>query len=101
LAPIRTPITAMRTGGGALCGGADGPRPGAGARVLPDESDGPRVHKGSGVRRLRLNFAPRRDPSGRIDRPPKTPLIDVEPDRGEDLERNLIYCLLLGQNVKN
>jgi hypothetical protein len=30
LAPIRAPITAMITGGGALCTGADGPRPGAG-----------------------------------------------------------------------
>jgi hypothetical protein len=27
---IRAPITALRTGGGALCTGADGPRPGAG-----------------------------------------------------------------------
>jgi hypothetical protein len=30
LAPIRTPITALRTGGGALCTGADFPWPGAG-----------------------------------------------------------------------
>jgi hypothetical protein len=27
------PITMMRTGGGALCGGVDGPRPGEEARV--------------------------------------------------------------------
>jgi hypothetical protein len=30
LTPFRAPITIMRTGGGALCIGADGPRPGAG-----------------------------------------------------------------------
>jgi hypothetical protein len=30
LAPIRAPITAMITGGSALCTGADGPRPGDG-----------------------------------------------------------------------
>jgi hypothetical protein len=37
LALIQAPITAMRTGGGALCIGADGPRPGA---------DGPRPGTG-------------------------------------------------------
>jgi hypothetical protein len=31
LAPIRVQITAIRTSGGALCGGADGPWPGTGA----------------------------------------------------------------------
>jgi hypothetical protein len=65
LAPIRAPITALRTGGGALCTGADGPRPGAGwiatqsrARVpcLTGRTvhayrpDGPHVHRGGGVR---------------------------------------------------
>jgi hypothetical protein len=30
LASIRTPTTALRTGGGALCGGVDGPWPGVG-----------------------------------------------------------------------
>jgi hypothetical protein len=107
LAPIRVPITAMRTDGGALCRGADGPRPEARGRDLaqgrgscltsrtvhawwPNSS---RVRRGGGVRRQRLDLAPRRAPSGRRDlrlclgigRPPKTPLIDIEPMRGEDL----------------
>jgi hypothetical protein len=60
---------------------------------LPDEPDGPRVRRGGGVRRQRLISLPGGPPSGRRDprlclgigRPPKTPLIDVEPKRGEDL----------------
>jgi hypothetical protein len=79
LASIRAPITAMRTGGGALCTDADGPRPGAGrsatwsrARVscLMDRTvrayrpDSPRVRRGGEVRRRRLDLAPERDPVG-------------------------------------
>jgi hypothetical protein len=79
LAPIRAPITALRTCGGALFAGADGPRPEAGRSMargrmvrdlaqgsgsLPDRPDGPRMHRGGGVHRRRLNLAPRRDPVG-------------------------------------
>jgi hypothetical protein len=79
LTPIRAPITVLRTGGGALGTVADGPRPGVGrsatwsrARVpcLTDRTvrayrpDGPRVRRGGGVRRRRLNLAPGRDPVG-------------------------------------
>jgi hypothetical protein len=60
----RAPITTLRTDGGALCGGADGPRPGAGPRFLPDRPDGPRVCRGGGVRRQCLDLAPGRDPVG-------------------------------------
>jgi hypothetical protein len=69
LAPIRVQITAIRTSSSALCGGTDGPRPGAGrsatwrrGRVLSDEPDGPCVRKGGGVRWQRLDLAPGRDP---------------------------------------
>jgi hypothetical protein len=41
-APIRVPITAVRTSGGALCEGAHGPRPCVGLGFLPDVPDGPR-----------------------------------------------------------
>jgi hypothetical protein len=79
LAPIRAPITAMITGGGALCTGTDSPRLGAGwsltwsrARVPCLTSrmvrayrpDGPRVRRGGEVRRRRLNLVPGRDPIG-------------------------------------
>jgi hypothetical protein len=55
------------------------------------------VRRGGGVRRQRLDLAPGRDPVKerdlrlclRIGRPPKTPLIDVEPERGQDLERGI------------
>jgi hypothetical protein len=58
LTPFRAPITITRTGGGALCTGADGPRPGAGRYAtwyrgsgsLPDVSDGPRPGAGRSVR---------------------------------------------------
>jgi hypothetical protein len=83
-----------------LCGGADGPRPDAKGRFLPNESDGPRICKGDGVRRWCLDLAPVRDPVGRRDyklclgigRPTKTSLIDVESERSKDLERDLICC---------
>jgi hypothetical protein len=68
--------------GGILCAGADCPRPGAGRSAawcaaeasLPDGRtvrtlgpDGPRVRRGGGSRRQRLDLAPGRDPSGRRD----------------------------------
>jgi hypothetical protein len=71
LAPIRAPINAMRTGGCALYGGADSPRPGVGLEFLTDEPDGPCLDVGrsarawgSRVRRQRLDLAPGRDPIG-------------------------------------
>jgi hypothetical protein len=77
LALIWAPITAMITGGGALYTGTDGPWPGAGrsaawrrARVTcltgrtvrAYRPNGPRVCRGGGVHRRRLNLAPGRDP---------------------------------------
>jgi hypothetical protein len=65
--------------GGALCTGTDGPRAGAGRSAawcaaeasLPDGRtvrtlglDGPRVRRGGGSRRQRLDLAPGRDPVG-------------------------------------
>jgi hypothetical protein len=47
LVPIQAPITVVRTSGGALCGGADGPQSGAGLGFLPDVPDGPRLEAGS------------------------------------------------------
>jgi hypothetical protein len=44
--------------------GPDGPRPGTEAGSLPDELGGPRIRRGGGVRRQRLNLAPGRDPVG-------------------------------------
>jgi hypothetical protein len=79
LAPIRAPITAFFTDGGALCTVTDGPQPGAGrsatwhrARVPCLTSwtvhayrpDSPRVRRGGEVRRRRLDLAPGRDPVG-------------------------------------
>jgi hypothetical protein len=71
LAPILASITVMRIDSGALYEGADGPRPDAGARVLPDEPDRqrvavrrPRVRRGDEVCQRRLNLAPRRNPVG-------------------------------------
>jgi hypothetical protein len=79
LAPFRAPITIMRTGGGALCTGAGGPRPRAGrsqtwrrARVPclmcrtvralgPDD---PRVRRDGEGHRRRLDLALGRDPVG-------------------------------------
>jgi hypothetical protein len=67
----------VRTGGGTLCRGADGPRPEAGRSAtwyrvlgsLPDgrtvrayRSDGPRVRRGGEGRRRRLDLSPGRDP---------------------------------------
>jgi hypothetical protein len=67
----------MRTDGGALCIGADGPRPGArrsvtwrrarvscltGRTVRAYRPDGPRVRMGGESRRQRLDLAPGRDP---------------------------------------
>jgi hypothetical protein len=67
----------VRTGGGALCTDADGPRPGAGrsatwsgARVScltgrtvrAYRPDGPRVRRGGEGRRRHLDLAPERDP---------------------------------------
>jgi hypothetical protein len=111
LAPIRTPITPMRIGGGALCASANGPRPApdsprpsTGAGFLPDEPDGTRLMTGRSTRAQgwrSSSTAPksrsREGPVGRrnprlclgIGRPSKTPLIDVEPERGEDLERGI------------
>jgi hypothetical protein len=69
----------MRTGGGALCTGADDPRPVDGrsatwhrARVpcltcrtvRALGSDGPHVRRGGGVHRRRLDLALGRDPVG-------------------------------------
>jgi hypothetical protein len=74
--------------------GLDGPRPDAGFSFLPDELDGPRLRRGGGVCRQRLDLAPGRDlrqgrrdprPCLGIGRPHKTPLVDVEPKRGKDL----------------
>jgi hypothetical protein len=80
---IRMPMTALRTGEGVLCTGADSPRLGTGRSVTwhraqvpclmgrtvhAYSSDGPRVHRGGGVRRWRLNLAPGRDPVG-VERP--------------------------------
>jgi hypothetical protein len=56
--------------GGALWSGADGPRPGAGAKVLcltvgrsaPWRSDGPRVRRGGGSRRRRPGSRSREGP---------------------------------------
>jgi hypothetical protein len=77
LTPFSGAKHCVRTGGGALCRGADGPRPGAGQsatwykswRSLPDGrtvralgSDGPRVRRGGEGRRRRLDLAPGRDP---------------------------------------
>jgi hypothetical protein len=55
-------------------------------------TNGSRVRKGDEVRQLHLDLAPGGTPSWRIDhrvclgvgRPPKTPLNDVQPERGED-----------------
>jgi hypothetical protein len=79
LAPIRVPITALRTDGDALYTGVDGPRIGArwfatwhrarvpclmARTVRAYRPDGPRVRRGDGVHRRRLNLAPGRDPIG-------------------------------------
>jgi hypothetical protein len=72
----------VRTDSGALCTGADGPRPGAGRNVTWGRArvsclmgrtvcayrpDGPRVRRGGEGRRRCLDLAPGRDPSGRRD----------------------------------
>jgi hypothetical protein len=52
----------MITGGSDLCGGADDPRPGAGAVFLPDETDGPCLEAGRSVHaqgQRSLSAAPR------------------------------------------
>jgi hypothetical protein len=79
LAPFRSAKHSTRTGGGALWSGADGPRHRAGRSAtwrrgkvsLPDGRtvralglDGPRVCRGGGNRRRRLDLAPGRDPVG-------------------------------------
>ena len=55
LTPFQAPITITRTGGGALCTDADGPRPGALLGLLPDGRtvralgpDGPHVRRDGG-----------------------------------------------------
>jgi hypothetical protein len=101
-----------KTGGSALCGGADGPRPRTGwsttwrrgkSSCLTSRTvrawwlDGPCVRKSGRVRWQHLNLALGRDPSGKRDprlclkigRPPNTPLIEVEHERGEDLDRGI------------
>ena len=87
----RAPITAMRTGSGALCGGLDGSCL-TSRTVCAWWPDSPRVRRVGLVRRRCLDLALGRDPSGSRDprvclgigRPSKTPLNDVEPDSGED-----------------
>jgi hypothetical protein len=79
LTPFRALVTITRTGSGALCRGADGPRPGAGRSAtwyrglgsLPDgrtvrayRSDSPRVRRGGEGCWRRLDLAPGRDPVG-------------------------------------
>jgi hypothetical protein len=79
LTPFSGDKHCVRTDGGALCRGADGPRPGAeqsatwyrGWRSLPDgrtvrayRSDGPRVRRDGEGHRRRLDLAPGRDPVG-------------------------------------
>jgi hypothetical protein len=50
--------------GGALCTGADGPRPGTGAWVPCLTAGRSRVCRGGEGRRRRLDLAPGRDPVG-------------------------------------
>jgi hypothetical protein len=58
--------------GGTICAGADCPRPGArlgllcltAGRSAPWGPDGPRVRRGGGSHRRRLDLAPGRDPVG-------------------------------------
>jgi hypothetical protein len=57
----------MRTGGGALYGNADSPRPDVEARVSADEPDRPRVRRGDEVRQQHLDLAPGRTSSVRRD----------------------------------
>jgi hypothetical protein len=72
LTPFRSAKYSRRTGGGALWSGADGPRPGAGARVscLTAGRSAPwgrtvRACAGAAEdRRRRLDLAPERDPVG-------------------------------------
>jgi len=72
LTPFSGAKHSTRTGGGALCTGADGPRPGAGAKVpcLTAGRSAPtgrtvRACAGGGEgRRRRLDLAPGRDPVG-------------------------------------
>jgi hypothetical protein len=69
----------LRTGGGALCTGADGPWLGVGRSTTWGRArvsclmcrtvralgpNGPRMRRGSGVHRQRLDVAPGRDPIG-------------------------------------
>jgi hypothetical protein len=92
----------MKTGSGALRGGTGGPRPGARARVLPDKPDGPRLAAGRFARaqerwsspttpESRSRQGPRQGGDPRlclkIGRSPKIPLINVELERGANLER--------------
>jgi hypothetical protein len=44
--------------------GSDGPWPGTGVGSLPNEPDGPRVCRGGGIHRQRMDLAPERDPIG-------------------------------------
>jgi hypothetical protein len=101
LAPIRTPINAMRTTW--RCSLRRRRRSAVRDRIVRDLAqmlgscltswtvrawwpNSPRVRRDGEVRQRRLNLAPGRDPSGRKDhrlclgigRPPKTSLIDVE-----------------------
>jgi hypothetical protein len=101
LAPIWAPIATAINGGGALCGGTEGLRPGAGLGFLPDEPDGPRLVVGQSTRAQGRQSLPAASESCSRERPrrggetlgfvlgsagkPKTALVEVEPKRGEDL----------------
>jgi hypothetical protein len=76
---IRATITVLRTGGGALCVSADGPRAGAGQSatwprgwrsfltgrtIRACRPDGLRLRRGGGVRRHCMDLTPGRDPVG-------------------------------------
>jgi hypothetical protein len=76
LCTVLTPFSgakhSTRTGGGALCTGADGPRPGTGRSAtwsrgkgsLPDGRTVRACAGGGESRRRRLDLAPGRDPVG-------------------------------------
>jgi hypothetical protein len=87
--------------GGALYRGADGSQPWAGrsatwrrssssfayVRTVREGVEGLLLHSRPRSRLPRGTLSGRRDPRVclGVDRPPKTPLVDVEPKRGEDL----------------
>ena len=75
LTPFWSAKHSIRTGGGAHCAGADGPRPGVRLGFLPDGRtvralgpDGPRVRRGGGrLPRAAWISLPGGTPSGRRD----------------------------------